>query len=583
MKHLFRILGATALLGMCMGAAQAVPTQRAEEMSPPGAVGSYDDDGEYRVPTIAWGADLATVFANGSDTETQDGSIFDQEGLSVELFREDNFRNQVEQFRRGDINFLRGTLGMVLSASEALCDDERTCPQIIYNLSRSTGGDALVARGGIQNIEDLRGKTIGLQLYGPHMRLLTEVLELGGLTPSDVTIRWYRDLDVNGSQSASLAFEAGEIDAAFVIIPDAMMYTDGDAAIDGARMLFSTRSLDSVIFDVYAVRPDFAEAHPDVVAAFTSALLRANEELAQVIDDGSGTAYDRVVRAGAELLLGEGDDPELQDIIRDMYSLDATMQGWTGNVRFLTCNVDGRRELVCLNNLRSATGTSFQSLGLLRSAAAASQVVAYQHNWTALRDGLRENFGVEAPRFDRQEVTRVAQALADTGSIDDQSIVSFAVTFGANQFDFPVDQYAADFDRALSTMARSGGALVVIEGHADPLGYLYQKYRDDLSPEIWRQTRQSARNLSLQRADALLGALEDYAESQGIRVTFDGVTTIGSGIERPLSGMCEWEYQGRTVEDPCRPANEAEWAAGRRVVFSLVNVESEVAVFDDDF
>src|SRR3989344_7897805 len=54
-------------------------------------------NGVTKAPVITWGADEATIFANGGKT-TQPGSIFAREGLKLELFREDNFVRAVERF-----------------------------------------------------------------------------------------------------------------------------------------------------------------------------------------------------------------------------------------------------------------------------------------------------------------------------------------------------------------------------------------------------------------------------------------------------------------------------------------------------
>ncbi|KKS75407.1 MAG: ABC-type nitrate/sulfonate/bicarbonate transport system, periplasmic component, partial [Candidatus Azambacteria bacterium GW2011_GWA2_42_9] len=58
--------------------------------------------GTINVPLITWGGDIATVFANGNSRTTVKGSIFNQKGLSVKLFREDDFKKQVEMYLRGD-------------------------------------------------------------------------------------------------------------------------------------------------------------------------------------------------------------------------------------------------------------------------------------------------------------------------------------------------------------------------------------------------------------------------------------------------------------------------------------------------
>jgi hypothetical protein len=159
-----------------------------------GPVGQVQKSASVQMPLITWGGDIATILANGNTRVTSKGSIFDRLGLNLKLVREDDFKKQVEAYRRGDSPYLRGTVGMISMASELLSGDPRTKPVIIYQMTWSSGGDALVVKEGIKTVSDLRGKTIAVQAYGPHVQLLTEMLRDAGLSTRDVTIKWTRDL-----------------------------------------------------------------------------------------------------------------------------------------------------------------------------------------------------------------------------------------------------------------------------------------------------------------------------------------------------------------------------------------------------
>ena len=135
-----------------------------------------------QVPLITWGGDEATILANGNAVATAPGSIFAQKGLNLHLVREDDFKKQVEDYLAGETPYLRGTLGMVNMAAEVLARDPRTAPVIIYQLTWSNGGDCLVVKPGIKTAKDLKGKTVALQAYGPHVDYLATVLADAGLT-----------------------------------------------------------------------------------------------------------------------------------------------------------------------------------------------------------------------------------------------------------------------------------------------------------------------------------------------------------------------------------------------------------------
>jgi hypothetical protein len=95
-------------------------------------VGSVASGKIIRVPLITWGGDIATILANGSAAKTGSNSIFAQKGLSLDLFRQDDFKKQVEAYMRGETPFLRGTMGMINMAADLLNKDPRTKPVLIY-------------------------------------------------------------------------------------------------------------------------------------------------------------------------------------------------------------------------------------------------------------------------------------------------------------------------------------------------------------------------------------------------------------------------------------------------------------------
>ncbi len=161
------------------------------------------EGGAMQLPIITWGGDIATILANGSTINTAAGSIFDGQGLKFRLKREDDFTGQVGDYIRGDSAYLRCTLGMLNQAIEAL-DDPRVKPVVIGQLTYSVGGDVLVVKSGIKTPADLKGKTIVLQAYGPHVDYLTRVLADANIALSDVKIKWVKDLTASPLPRLSL-------------------------------------------------------------------------------------------------------------------------------------------------------------------------------------------------------------------------------------------------------------------------------------------------------------------------------------------------------------------------------------------
>ena len=69
--------------------------------------------GAVELPIISWGADIATIYANGNGANTAAASLFGQAGLDFKLVREDVFARQIEKYMSGQTPYLRGTMGMI--------------------------------------------------------------------------------------------------------------------------------------------------------------------------------------------------------------------------------------------------------------------------------------------------------------------------------------------------------------------------------------------------------------------------------------------------------------------------------------
>jgi ABC-type nitrate/sulfonate/bicarbonate transport system substrate-binding protein/outer membrane protein OmpA-like peptidoglycan-associated protein len=548
-------------------AAQYVPSPPLSQVltTPVGAVKS---SAEWSVPIITWGADIATIQANGGTPVTDAASIFAQKQLRVRLVRQDDFKKQVEAYLKGDTPFLRGTMGMVNLASEVLNRDPRTKPVVVYQLSWSNGGDYLVVKEGIHAVSDLKGKTIALQAYGPHVDYLTTLLKDAGLAVKDVKIKWTRDLTGTEETPAEAFLADREVDAAFAITPDALKLTSGgkvgtgaEGSVKGARVLLSTKTANRIIADVYAVRSDFMQAHRQEVEAFVHGLLLGEQETRGLFQakDTRKAEYKKMITAAAKMLLDS--DQAIADT-EGLYA-DGETVGFAGNVKFFTDDNWPRN----FNRLTDEIQSAFIALGMLTRKLPLEQG---RWDYAALKTGLKGTEGVELPRFDAAAVAKVVAQKQATGALATGALFSFEVYFKPNQNTFTAEMYAASFDEAIRKASTYSGAVITVEGHADPLGYL--KKRKEGAPEVvLTQQKQAAKNLSVQRAMAVRDALIQYAAAKGISLDQSQFTVVGHGIAQPRTGMCG--------NDPCAPKTEQDWLSNMRVVFQLFNVEAEESVF----
>jgi len=522
--------------------------------------------GVTQVPVITWGGDVATILANGGAPSTKPGSLFDKQGLKLKLVREDVFGKQLEAYLSGRSPYLRGTLGMVNMAAEAASRDPRTKPVVIYQMTWSAGGDALVVGAGIKSVKDLRGKSVAIQAYGPHVDYLGKILADAGLGMADVKLKWLPDL-TGTANSPAAAMRAKEVDAALVIIPDAMALTSNgtvgtgaEESVKGARVLLSTKTANRIIADVYAVRSDYLASHRDDVERFVRGLIRGEEALRMLVAAKASRAadYRAAMSAAAQMLL---DSPQAVADVEGMYA-DAQFVQAAGNVSFFTDAKNPRR----MEQLNNEIQPALLGLGLL-----AARVPLEAARWDYARLGLdAAPAAPAAQQFDAGQVAGIVARRQSQGKLAEGELFSFEVHFKPNQDRFAPELYAEPFKRVVNLAATYGGALITVEGHSDPLGYLRTKEQGG-SPVVLSRTQQSAKNLSVSRAIAVRDSVIAYAKSQGVSLDPSQFAAVGHGIEQPKTGVCGG--------NPCAPKTEQEWLSNMRVEFRVIQVEAEASAF----
>lgn len=552
------------LAGLASGIAAAGAVEPLAEVLKSVPVKPVAENASLTVPMITWGGDIATLVANGDQLRTRSGSLFADAGLDITLRRQDVFTEQLKAYLSGETPFLRGTLGMVQQAGDLLCRRADTCPKIIYQMTWSAGGDALVVGPNVRSVADLKGKRIAVQAYGPHVDYLTKILADGGLSVKDVQIVWMTDLTASADSPAE-ALLSGKADAATVIIPDALALTSGgnvgngaEGSLKGARILLSTKTANRIIADVYAVRADYYAAHAGEVEAFVLALLKAQSTLAATVKSGGGD-YQKTFSAAAEALL---DSAQAVPDAEGLYA-DAEFVGLTGNVDFFQNAAYPRRFAV----LAQETAGAFGALGL---SGGKSALTGAEIDFRKLGKGLNLADSGQASRFNADAVASVVTRRQQQNALGDGELFSFEIFFEPNQQTFSDALYRADFDRVVALASTYGGAIITVEGHSDPLGYLRSKKAGETSIVLTR-IKQSARNLSLSRAAAVRDSLMDYAAKKGVSLNADQFALVPHGIAQPKNGVCG--------SDPCAPNNEREWRQNMRVVFRIIQVEAEESVF----
>jgi len=519
------------------------------------SVGSVKPGKEDKLPLITWGGDEATILANGNAIKTKPGSIFARKGLNFQLLWMDDFKRQVEMFIRGDMWLLRGTMGMINMASAVCAKDKRTEIVVIYQLTWSNGGDCLVVKKGINTVKDLKGKTVVLQAYGPHVDYLVKLLADAGLAINDVNVKYVKDL-TGTANSPTEAFYKKEVDAVFCIIPDGLALTEGDDAVTGAKILMSTKTASRVISDVYAVRKDYLGANRDKVQKLVHGLMLAGQELRNAVK-GNSQLWKDVKTATAKIILESPDANEQAVADAEALYYDCQFVGYQGNVKYFGDTKWPRN----FSKMADEIQTSFVAMGLLSSKVPLTHA---KLNYDQMRTGLVGVDDVEAPRFKAGVVAKVIEKKAAMGTLEEGELFKFEINFKPNQNVFSVDVYSEEFDKVVELSATYGGAVISVEGHSDPhkINKLKKKGAADF---VIKRTKQAAKNLSVSRALSVRDAIIKSAEANSVPLDKSQFTVIGHGVSQP-------SYPN--------PKTKEQWLRNMRVVFRIIQIEAEEEAFE---
>ena len=506
---------------------------------------------------ITWGGDVATEMA------VVDG-IFKQEGFdSFKLTCENDFAKQVQACLDGETPYLRGTLGMIATAAPVF-QKAGTGLVVAAQKTWSTGGDAIVVRGDIKTVADLKGKTIVCQRYGPHVDYLMALLKGAELTSKDVNIIWVNDLTLPETDNGKItdpvsAFESdSSIDAAMCIIPDALVLT-GKEGVKGADILSTTKTNAKVIADVYAVRLDYFEANRDKVQAFTRSVLRGQEALQKLNSNKKSqqAKYRQVLSSASKLVWGSA------EMTSDTEALmaDCTFVGHGGNVAFFT----GQGTTRNLEKMSEQIQKALLDVGMISGRAPIGNP---SWDFNALGRGLTSTGIADAtPAFDSNRAQRAVQERIETelDSWEDAATLFVReVYFPPKSTDFDASSYEMMYAEIVELAQTNSGALIVIEGHADPLGILKAKKEGKSQTEIG-MIKQRVKSLSLERAKSVNKAFFAYCAARGLRIDQSQFVAVGIGVDSPK------HFPVRTKE---------QWNENRRVAFRVKNVEAELSEFE---
>lgn len=232
-------------------------------------INNSGDENTINLSLDEWVGWSSIIIANGGAT-TQDGSIFDQLGLNVNI----NIINDAElssnALIKGDLNAAGYTINRTAFLSEKFANSGKEVV-MPFITNYSNGGDGIIASSEFQTVESLVNAKIGVPEFSEAHSLVVWFVNKSDLPQSDKEKIINNLIMFDTPDEAANAFFAGKIDVAATWEPYLTQAESGT----NSHVLFSTASSTRLILDGILFDAEWAEAHPELVQKFIDGTLQA--------------------------------------------------------------------------------------------------------------------------------------------------------------------------------------------------------------------------------------------------------------------------------------------------------------------
>ncbi|EOV8973548.1 taurine ABC transporter substrate-binding protein [Cronobacter turicensis] len=200
-----------------------------------------------------------------------DNTFAKESGATVDWRKFDSGASVVRALASGDVQ-----IGNIGSSPLAVAASQNVPIEVFLLASQLGNSEALVVKNSIRTPQDLIGKRIAVPFISTTHYSLLAALKHWGIRPNQLSI-------VNLQPPAIIAaWQRGDIDGAYVWAPAVnALEKEGTVLTDSSEV----GKWGSPTLDVWVVRKDFAEKHPDVVTAFARSALAAQRGY---LDDPDG-------------------------------------------------------------------------------------------------------------------------------------------------------------------------------------------------------------------------------------------------------------------------------------------------------
>lgn len=497
----------TDLVGKLLAGDKAATVVGESTIPPVAGVSDYSKtmkDGKLVVefPINVWPGWAPILMANKGLEPNNDSVFFKKYGFYLKLSIVDDPVKARDLFASGHSHILWGTLDMLALFAPALSRDSRTVPIICQQIDWSDGGDGIVARNDIRNINDLKMKNgikrkIVLAQNSPSHYFIMSMLVDAGIDPNQIDFRWAAD----APSAAKIFVQDPSFDAFVGWAPDIYTVAEG---LQGARLIVSTESANRLIADVWAVRNDFFRDHPEIVANLVRGIFEGIDMVRKDVPTAAALLSDAFAIPVDDCAAMIGKDGGIVDG-------DAHLTNYRENANFFLDSMNPSNFEIVWNRASAI----YQSIGAIDMPIPVAKVKASQV-LAAMVEEYKDVVDLSQPVFRANNFFKTAEA--DANEILTKAVI---VRFEPNaatlnpEYDPTIPQVLDEIGKLAGSF---GNAYIVIEGNTDA------SRKGVIPADLVRQ-------LSYDRAEAVRRAI-------GAKYKFDPnkFKILGNGWDNPLPG-----------------------------------------------
>ena len=227
------------------------------------ATGGGKETNQVRVRVNIWVGCAGGLVANGG-LDTAPGSIYDKKGLKVSFKIIDDWTEGTAALASDNVDVMLTTTD-VWAKDYAQLQEKGFNARAVYMVDWSRGADGVIAKQGVNSVEDLAGKSVAFAQYTPSHFLLWNGLKNSGLSTEQRNEIFSKAIHTKDGIEPATLFAQQKVDAAVAWDPD---MSDAVAKRQGSKKIYDTRVANRLISDILVVSDRFSASSPQTVRNF---------------------------------------------------------------------------------------------------------------------------------------------------------------------------------------------------------------------------------------------------------------------------------------------------------------------------